>query len=150
MAFLQKINTHFIKASSVERKLFIKTFIYMVIVRFWMLKVKFSRYQKHLGEIGKESTHDFPHHHLDLIQTIRKVVKATSKNTPWESKCMVQAISCKWLLKSYGIESTIYFGVKKDLNFSNKLKAHAWLRVGELIATGREGHKRFKIVNFYS
>ena len=122
----------------------------MLIIRFWMLKVKFSKYEKYLGVRGKESAREYPEHKREVIQTIRKVVNATSKNTPWESKCMVQAISCKWLFAKYGINSTIYFGIKPDEEKKKDLKAHAWLRVGDFIATGREGHKLYKIVNFYS
>jgi hypothetical protein len=54
------------------------------------------------------------------------------------------------MLEKYNIPSTIYFGIMKDPENPSELKAHAWLKVGEFIATGREGHKSFKVVNFYS
>ena len=150
MRLVRKINTYFIKGSSLERKLFFKAFYYMLIIRYWMHKVKFSRYEKYLGERGEKASSSTVENQEEIIQTVRKVVKATSKNTPWESKCMVQAISCKWLLKKYGIETTIYFGVQNDTDNPSKLKAHAWLKLGEYVLTGREGHKGFKVVNFYS
>jgi len=150
VGIIRKINTHFIKGSWLEKKLFVKAFFYMLIIRYWMLKVKFSKYEKYLGKRGNEAKKKPTKDNEYIIQTIRKVVKATSKNTPWESKCMVQAMSCKWLLKQQGINSTIYFGVKPDEENKGKLKAHAWLKIGDYIATGREGHKEFKVVNFYS
>ena len=115
-----------------------------------MLKVKYKRYEKYMGERGKESSMEFPEGKYDQIATIRKVVFGVTKNTPWESKCMVQALTCKWLLSAEGVESTIYYGIMPDPENKGKLKAHAWLRVGEMIATGREGHKAYKVVNYYS
>lgn len=150
MLLVKKIYKFFWKGSWLEKKLIVQSFVYMLVIRHLMLKVKFKRYQKYLGERGVESTRDYSAAHDEIIKTVRRIVLSTSKNTPWESKCMVQAVSCKWLLKKYGVESTIYFGIKPDEENKGKLKAHAWLRVGEYIVTGREGHKAFKVVNFYA
>lgn len=150
MRLLNKVYKFFLKGSWLEQKLIVQAFIYMLVVRYLMLKVKFKKYQKYLGERGVETTNQYPTAKEEIIKTVRRIVLSTSKNTPWESKCMVQAVSCKWLLKKYGVESTIYFGIKPDEENKGKLKAHAWLRVGEYIVTGREGHKAFKVVNFYA
>lgn len=84
------------------------------------------------------------------VQQIKTIVNGVSKRTPWESKCMVQALSSKWLLKHYAIPSTIYYGVIKDSSQPGKLKAHAWLKIGEEFVSGKAGHQQFKVVNFYS
>ena len=103
-----------------------------------------------MGKRGVVSTEEISAEQFEMVKKVRNAVLSVSKNTLWESKCMVQALSAKWMLEKYNIPSTIYFGIMKDLENPSELKAHAWLKVGEYIATGREGHKSFKVVNFYS
>lgn len=150
MSLVKKINTHFIGGSWQVKKLYVLALLYSLVVRVFMLKISYTKYEARLGRRGVESSTDFPHEHTEIIKVIRTVVEAVSKHTPWESKCMVQALTAKWLLNRYSIASTIYFGVKKDPENEKGLKAHAWLRVGDMIATGREGVRSFKVVNFYS
>lgn len=150
MGIIVKIKTHFLKGSKEEKKLFVLAFIYSFLVRFFMLKVKYKFYEKYMGQRGVETTYQFPEDKKDIILTVRKIVLAISKHTAWESKCMVQALTCKWLLNRYNIDSTLYYGIQKSSEVVTGLKAHAWLRVGDTIATGAQGHKKFKIVNFYS
>lgn len=133
-----------------ERVLYMRAFVYMLIIRFWMLFIRFSWYEKYFGKRFVESTTPFPMEKLDVVQSIRKAVAAISNNTPWESKCMVQAITGKWLLHQQGIPSTLYFGIGKNDSQKTKLAAHAWLRVGDKIIIGKDGHKTFKVVNYYS
>jgi hypothetical protein len=104
-----------------------------------------------MGIRGKViAEHELSNVQLHQIKMVKTVVLANSKYTPWESKCMVQALSAKWLLKKYNVPSTIYFGVTKDSENEGKLKAHAWLKVNQTFITGAVGHQKFKVVNFYS
>jgi hypothetical protein len=150
MSVFKKIYKYFIRSSNESRYLVIKAFFYCATVRFLMLFVKYKRYEKHLGKRGVESTQEISAEQFEMVKKVRNAVLSVSKNTLWESKCMVQALSAKWMLEKYNISSTIYFGIMKDPENASELKAHAWLKVGEYIATGREGHKSFKVVNFYS
>lgn len=150
MSLGKKIKDHFLSASALEKKLFIQAFFYALIVRVFMLKVKYQRYEKRLGQRGVESSFEYPQDKDFMVKTIRTVVMRVCKNTPWESKCMVQALTAKWLYKKYHIPSTIYFGIKNDPENKGSIKAHAWLRVGDLIATGKSGSRSFNVVNFYS
>jgi hypothetical protein len=120
-----------------------------MLIRWFMLKVKYKRYEKFLGKRGIESKGYVSEREKNQIEEIRKIVVSVSRNTPWESKCMVRAICCKWLLKRYKISSTIYFGVYQSKE-NKELKAHAWLKVGQEVITGKSRHQLFKVVNFYS
>ena len=71
-----------------------------------------------------------------------------SNNVPWESACYTQALTAKILLDWYQIESTTYLGVWKD-EAANTIKGHAWVKVGNLIITGRKGHKKYKVLTWY-
>jgi hypothetical protein len=45
------------------------------------------------------------------------------------------------------VPATLYLGLKNDT--SRELLAHAWLRAGRLVVTGRRGHREFThIVSF--
>ncbi|MFM7022546.1 MAG: lasso peptide biosynthesis B2 protein [Flavobacteriales bacterium] len=147
MSFFGKVNEYLIQSDWAFRKLIVKTFFFSMYVRFLMLFVKFKRYEKRLGTRGVADNYTMNDHEFQLAHNIAKALNGVSNYTLWESKCMVQAVSAKWMLKKRGIPSTIYFGVKKE---GQELKAHAWLKVGEIVVIGRAGHKEFKIVNYYS
>lgn len=150
MAFLNKIYRNIFKKDAEFKGLVFRAYFYAMQVRFMMLFVKFKRYEKRLGVRGKEDNTVVSEEEMQVVMRIKSAVIGVSKYTPWESKCMVQAVTAKWLLEKYNIPSTIYFGIMKDPENTNELKAHAWLRVGDYIMTGREGHKNFKVVNFYA
>lgn len=70
-------------------------------------------------------------------------VNKLSQVTPWESKCLVRALTAQMILRMLNIPSTLYLGLAKD--DSQQLIAHAWLRCGSLTITGareREGFTR--------
>lgn len=145
---LSKIYNRFIKGDLNTKVLFLQAFVLSAYVRFLMLFISFNKYAEKMGVRGGSSLEIISAIDLEKAIYITHIVKTTCSYTKWESKCMVQALVSKWILKRRGIDSTIYFGVKKDEE--GMLKAHAWLRVGDKILTGIHGHKTFKIVNQYA
>ena len=85
---------------------------------------------------------------LEVASRIGRMVEMVSRYTPWESKCLVQAIVGKMMLRQCGIANTLYLGVGRDKG--NSLMAHAWLRCGGLVITGRQGRERFTIVGKFA
>ncbi|GBF33820.1 hypothetical protein DCCM_2931 [Desulfocucumis palustris] len=85
---------------------------------------------------------------LETAGRIGRVVETVSRYTPWESKCLVQAIVGKIMLRRRGINNTLYLGVGRDEGKS--LVAHAWLRCGEMIITGSQGRERFAAVGKFA
>ncbi|MCX6183276.1 MAG: lasso peptide biosynthesis B2 protein [Bacteroidetes bacterium] len=150
MIFFKKISTHIFQSDFEFKKLLIKAFFYSMTVRFMMLFVKYNRYEKRLGKRGETDTYTLSEKEFAIAHNIAKALNGVSNYTLWESKCMVQAVSAKWMLQKYSIPSTIYFGIAKDEDNKSKLKAHAWLKVGDCVVTGRAGHEQYKVVNFYS
>lgn len=71
------------------------------------------------------------------INRVRRVV-------PWRCMCYEQAFMGKLMLNKRNIPTTIYFGVCKDQQ--DKMLAHAWLRCGDKIITGKKGMMRFTVV----
>ena len=83
------------------------------------------------SEVYKEARH------------ISWVVTLTASNTPWESKCLVQALTAQKMLKNKGISTTIYLGVRKE---GNEMKAHAWVRCGQYYVTGGAIREQYAVV----
>lgn len=115
------------------------------VVRLAILLVPFRRLARVLGKHMQESPLQENSVKLETARQIGRVVETVSRYTPWESKCLVQAIVGKILLRQRGIANTLYLGVGRDEE--KNLAAHAWLRCGEKILTGGQGRNRFSIVS---
>ena len=81
---------------------------------------------------------------------IGRITEITSRYTPWKSKCLVQAIMARTLLGYYGIPYVFHFGAHITGDSKESMKAHAWVKVGPRIITGRKGHKSYGIVATYT
>ncbi len=75
-------------------------------------------------------------------------VALMSRYTPWESKCLVQAIAAKAMLNRRKIENTLFLGVAKD--GAGKMIAHAWIKCGNLALTGSRVAEKFTVVAMFS
>jgi|GEM_PF-111338 len=145
----QKLLNYF-KLSNQKKFLFIEAFISISISRFLIIFFAFKTIAKKLGSHQQESPLEIdPTMQLKAIE-IEKVIKKVSLYTPFRSLCFEQALCCKIMLKRRNIPSTIYFGLaKKSSGDSSRLKAHAWLRSGQHILTGKRGKNNFKVVSFF-
>lgn len=105
--------------------------------RMQMLLVPSKILEKGWGEKGKESPPTDTKEHYWHARRISEEVNRVAEKTPWESKCLVRALTARKFLYARGIESTMYLGVGKDED--GKMVAHAWVRVGEGYVTGGDG-----------
>ncbi|MBI9014125.1 MAG: lasso peptide biosynthesis B2 protein [Clostridiales bacterium] len=140
---INKVKTFF-RLDLRTKILFLRTYILCGYYRFVMLFVPFNKLAKKMGELGVESSEAYNEELHPYILKVRKMVMTASKNTPWESLCMVQALTAQKLLNNKEIDSTIYFGLSKDEN--NEPIAHAWLKHGGKIVVGEKGVERFSVV----
>ena len=83
-----------------------------------------------------------------LLQRVGWAVNAARRHVPWDAKCLVQAMTARSMLARRGVEGTVYLGLLKTAE--GELKAHAWLRCGQRIVTGREGHRSFTTVSTFA
>jgi len=105
-------------------------------------------YAQRLGEQGKESPNIEISDKSNEIFQVKRAIRRAMRYLPGNTKCLAKAISAKILLSSLGIPSTLYLGVAKE--GENKLTAHAWLRCGSEIITGKEEMLRFTVVSFFT
>jgi len=78
------------------------------------------------------------------MRNVEQAIRRASRFTLHESKCYDQALTGKLMLKRRGLPSTLYFGLAKDT--SNLLKAHAWVRCGNRIITGRAVAEGYTVI----
>jgi hypothetical protein len=136
-SFFKNVRQNFMLAPAEDKRLFLQALIWSIKVRFCMVFLPFRYYRELLGKMQTEAVNTV----TDMQPTlqIKTIVSAVCRHTPWESKCLVEAVVCKKLLQKRGIETTLYLGILMDGN--KGLKAHAWLKLGDTILTGVRGHK---------
>lgn len=83
-----------------------------------------------------------------FLRSVAFAFARAGRYVPCLCKCYEQAIAAKMILKGRGIATTMYYGVAKDQ--AGRLFAHAWLRCGNYIVTGRNGMERFTVVGMFS
>jgi len=101
-----------------------------------------------LGRHMASSDENDKHGEKQTVISVARAILTMSRHLPWESKCLVQAISGKMMLGRRQIPSTLYLGVAKEEN--GDLNAHAWLRAGDIILLGGGGLDRFTVVSTFA
>lgn len=133
----------FSRRSGADQRLLLEAFCLLAIARFAIFAVPFRRIAPWLGQMMVESPPYAPKRE-GLIEQVSNSIQTAARYTPWESKCLAQAMAAKMMLKWRNIPSTLYLGVAKDVKTG--VKAHAWLRCGDRILTGSQNHKEFTVI----
>lgn len=144
---LRKIKK-FVTLSHLEKRLFIQAFFVCGFVRIMIFVAPMRWYAKSLGEKEKESSYLPDSDKQNEIQQVLKALRRAIRYQPGKTKCLARAISAKKLLLKKGIPSTLYLGVAKES--TNRMIAHAWLKCGSDIITGKEEMSKFTVVAFFT
>lgn len=107
----------------------------------------FSSIAADLGTPGFETGDKTLEEDRPLIYRISWAVRAAADKTPWASKCLVQVMTAKHMLRKRGIESTAYLGLMKKNG--KDMAAHAWIRSGDVYLTQVKGKRAFTVVSVY-
>lgn len=133
----------FLKRNNKEKLLLLEAFFYLGGARILKGK-KFNKVAPSLGKKTSETSYTIKQEDLEILERISKAISIVSRYTPWESKCLVQAIAAMKMLERRSIDCTLYLGTAKDEE--GKMIAHAWVRSGSFIVTGSLGKERFTVV----
>jgi len=128
-----------------EKWLTIEVWFWAAVFRLLILFVPAKHMKKYYGTIGEESSEAESKEKYRYAKKIAYHVNRVAEHTPWESKCLVRALTAQKLLTKQNISSTLYLGVKKD---NEKLVAHAWIRTGCFYATGGNGEGYTMVTKF--
>jgi hypothetical protein len=132
----------FIYLSGLSKKLLVEAVVYSALARLVISTVPFKKYKNYIGKYNEETPYEIENEKYVVIKKIAWAIRVVCTRTPWECKCLVQALAAQRMLKKRNIKSTIYLGLKKDQK--DNLNAHAWLRCGQEFVTG--GYCRNKYV----
>lgn len=119
-----------------EKRLTLYIYFLTAFYRFVILTQAPKRYEKYIGKKGQESPEVAPVEDVRRAYRVGRQVCRIANHTPWESKCLVRALTARKILAQKGIPTTLYLGVGKE---EGKMVAHAWLRCGECYVTGGDG-----------
>jgi hypothetical protein len=136
------------KLSKKEWNLFFKAIFWTGIACGLIMCFKLKKFSFLLGKHMEETVHRSSGDNMELLSAVGLAIRRASRVVPWRCKCYEQGIAAKIILRKYGIETTFYYGVAKDKD--EKLIAHAWVRSGEYIVTGKKGMKRFTVVGTFA
>jgi hypothetical protein len=84
----------------------------------------------------------------ETVSSIRWAVGLMVPKTPWQSRCLVQALAARAMLLRRRIPARLCLGVRKDDN--KKLIAHAWLQCGPIMVTGGAEATEYKVLASFS
>jgi hypothetical protein len=148
LSVLVRKSKGFVRINWRDKILFFQAFFLSGIARIAILFIPFRVVKRFLGTPKKESSYEIKIEEYRRVKRIAWAVNQASKYTPWESKCLVKAITAQRMLKRYKIYCTIYLGVNKTEK--NNMEAHAWLRSGSVFVTGGYEKEDFKEVAKFS
>ena len=125
--------------------LFTEAWILLHLTKACIIILPFKKLASNLGRSQKET--DFSSTADTVALDITHAVRRAARFTIHASKCYDQALTGKLMLKYRKVSSTIYFGLAKDQD--SGLSAHAWLRSGNMVVTGKKGMERFTPVAWF-
>ncbi len=126
-------------------------FIYSGIVRLAILILPFRTLAPLLGQHHRNVQLSPLATPIQLEQAWRigRIVRTATRWTPWQSKCLVQAILVRSLFTYYEIPYVLYLGTTLTEEGEAPMKSHAWIKVGPWIVIGREGHRKYHVVGSF-
>ena len=124
--------------------LFTEAWLFLNFAKLLIIVFPFKRISALIGNPQVESPRKIVEE--KVIMEIEVSILRGIKYVFFTSKCYDQALATTFMLKRRKIASTIYFGLHKE---DEQLTAHAWVRCGEKIISGRTGHERFTPVAWF-
>jgi len=134
----------FMRRSKPDRRLFIEALALLCWARLLIRVVPFRWIAPSLGRPMAESPVDVGDAQRQLARRVAWAVQAVARHLPLGFVCLPQAVAAKWMLRRRRLPSTLYLGLQRQTERSTT--AHAWLRVGDMILTGRNESSNHTVV----
>ena len=130
-----------LRQSPSNRYLLIEAVLSLGIVRAAMVVLPFAWVARRLApEAGNAGA---PNRAAAL--RIGRAVRIAARRTPWESKCLAQALAAALMLRRRKIPFVLTLGVAKTAERKAGIDAHAWLFSGDELLTGA-GYERYSVI----
>lgn len=122
------------RAALTERFLLAEAGLFLALARLVLL-LPFSWIAARLGRPGVESGAPLRPGDERRARRVAWAVEVAARRVPFAAVCLPQAIAAKLMLGWRGISTTLHLGVRRS--DGPGLAAHAWLRSGPILLTGR-------------
>jgi hypothetical protein len=132
-----------------ERGLFLEAYVLLGVMRVAILVLPFRKIASLLGLTQGSAPSEASLNVFPCTEKIGWAIRAAAARTPWQSACLVQALSGMVMLIRRGIDATLYLGVAKHENNTETLSAHAWLSCGNTVLTGDGGLERYSTLSSF-
>lgn len=99
-----------------------------------------------MGEHMAESATEMTGPARETATRVAWAVHKVARRVALPANCLPQAVAAKFMLRRRGVACTLYLGV---LGVEN-LRAHAWVRAGDVIVTGRRGMLGYTVVSTFA
>lgn len=130
-----------------DKGLLLEALFYLWISRLLVVMRPFKKIAPLLGTPGIETNRQTNEKDRQTLYRISSSVITVAGHTPWPSKCLVQVMAAKRMLRRRGIPSTVYLGLCK--NEGKEMIAHAWIRSGDVFLTSIKGKKKYSVVSIF-
>lgn len=140
------------RQSPSNRYLLIEAVLSLGIVRAAILVLPFAWVARRLAlETGNSAASPMTDNPAARAAALRvgRAVRTAASRTPWESKCLAQALAAALMLRSRKIPFVLTLGVAKTSNPNPGIDAHAWLFSGDILLTGA-GYEHYSIIAQFS
>lgn len=97
-----------------------------------------------VGKQGLESPEVGSQQQVEAAHQVSRALASVAAHAVPMPSCLTLAMAGSRLLRRRGVPSTMYLGVSKPT--SSMLSAHAWLRAGPVIVTGKRNAESFPII----
>lgn len=77
-------------------------------------------------------------------------IRTAARYTPWESKCLAQAMVARGLLGLNRLPYGLYLGLRNEEHKLDSMSAHAWVCSGPVAVTGGHSFGQFTVVGTFA
>ena len=137
-----------------ERRLALEAAVVLTLALAVLALVPFRRIAAWLGEPvggGERAVRPPDARHLGSARQIGRAVERAARHLPWPALCLPQTIAAQAMLRRRGIASTAHFGMAlSEAPDPRRMRAHAWLTVGDTAVVGGRGDGGFAVLARFS
>lgn len=127
----------------------IPAFVLLGLMRGILLLMPFKRIARYLG-VHIQNISVIPLANPQQIFRaghIGSAIRTAANYTPWESKCLAQAMTARILLGINGIPYALFLGV--NTQNATDMTAHAWVCVDRVPVTGGNGFSGYTVLSTF-
>lgn len=136
----------FFRRNGSDRLLFIEAFGWLAVAKLLVHTIPFRRLAKRLGQPQQVTPATIEPATRAVASRVSWAVQTAAHYIPFGFVCLPQAIAAQAMLRRRGVPSTLYLGVAPDRRKNEAITAHAWLRAGDKIVTGKTEAARHRVL----